>query len=339
MESLLKKYADKTTVPFVKNPLLDELIATLKKKLLPVQREIEATLVSPQWPVLGILGNSRCGSTFFQQWLASLGCFSYPTNLLARFAYAPAIGAMVQNMLFDPKYDFHGDFSDIQSVRGFNSDLGKSKGAMAANEFYHFFRNYLPSFDIQYLDEYELSKSNVTGLKAGLASIESQFKKPFIIKAKMLQYNLGFFDSLMPFWVYVHIRRDPFFTMQSLLLGRERYYNDRTLWWAAKPKEYEWLKDMDVFSQIAGQVYFTNKAIRLGLENVPVERKLVIDYERFCERPKDFYDQLVEKYAVLGYALPSQYSGKEIFSASQSVRLSKSDADALRHAYQELDGQ
>jgi hypothetical protein len=338
MESLLKKYADKTAVSFAKNPLLDELISTLKSHLQPIQRKIEAQLVAPQWPVLGILGNSRCGSTVFLQWLSSLGCFSYPTNVLARFAYAPAIGAMVQNMLFDPKYDYHGNFSDIQSVQNYTSDLGRSRGALVANEFYHFFRNYLPSYDIQYLDDKELSQSNVKGLISGLASIEAELNMPFIVKAKMLQYNLDYFDPKMPFWVYVHIRRDPFFTMQSLLQGRERYYGDRILWWAAKPKEYEWLKDTDVYSQIAGQVYFTNKAILLGLENVSEKRKLIIDYEQFCEKPKGVYDQLVEKYAALGCVLPTEYIGKQKFVASQSERLSQIDADALRSAYMKYDG-
>lgn len=339
MESLLKRYENKVTVSFKRNPRLDELISTLKTNLLPAQRKIEMTLAFPQWPVLGILGNSRCGSTLFLQWLASLGCFSYPTNLLARFAYAPAIGAMVQKMLFDPEYDFHGDFSDIQSVRNLKSDLGKSKGAMATNDFYHFFRNYLLSYDIQYLDDNDLNQSDVKGLAAGLAAIEQQFNKPFIVKAKMMQYNLNFFDPRMPFFVYVYIRRDAFFTMQSLLLGRERYYNDRSLWWGAKPKEYEWLKDMDVYSQIAGQVYFTNKAIRSGLEGVPIGRKLTVDYEQFCESPRKVYGQLVEKYATLGCELPMQYSGMEKFSASQSERISKGDADALRRAYQEFEGQ
>ena len=72
-------------------------------------------------------------------------------------------------MLFDPDYDFHGDFYDIQSGVNFNSDLGKSKGTLATNEFQHFFRNYMSNFDPKYLEEEELKKTRAQNPLAPIA--------------------------------------------------------------------------------------------------------------------------------------------------------------------------
>ena len=48
-----------------------------------------------------IIGPPRCGTTLAMQWFASLGCFAYPSNLVARFFGNPAIGFQIQQVLHD----------------------------------------------------------------------------------------------------------------------------------------------------------------------------------------------------------------------------------------------
>ncbi|MDA3925087.1 MAG: hypothetical protein PF904_10360 [Kiritimatiellae bacterium] len=332
--SLLNDVISDRTEKFQDNIRLNMLLSELSGLLKPVQRMVKFN--NSSLPVGFIVGNPRSGTTLFLQWLAAMPCFSYPTNFLTRFAYSPYVGALIQNMLFDPDYDYHGDFSDIQSGVNFVSDLGKSKGALATSEFQHFFRNYMPNFDIEYLTDKALSKVDCDGIAAGLASLEMVFAKPFVTKASLLQFNIPYFSERIPLLFWFHVQRKPIFVMQSILKARENYYGNRTCWLSAKPMEYKWLKDLDVYHQIAGQVYYSEKAIKEGMRKVSDKRKLCVDYVSFCKEPERYYKLIVEKYAMMGCELPLEYSGETKFKSANLYSSCDKDIDGLQRAYDDF---
>lgn len=329
--------ASQRTEHFKHNAGLNHLLDELRTLLAPVQGAIQAGY--PSFPVGTIVGIPRSGTTLFLQWLSSLGCFSYPSNVLTRFAYAPYIGALVQQMLFDPDLDYHGDFSDLRSGINHSSELGKSKGALACNEFQHFFRTFMPNFDLEWLDESALKQTDSQGISNGLASIEKAFGKPFMTKGSLLQLNIRHFADRIPSLFWLHISREPLFVMQSILRARENYYGNRNTWWSSKPKEYDQLKEMDIYHQIAGQVYFTDKSIKEGLESIPDSKSLTIKYEDFCAEPEMYYDRIYKKYSELGCELPKEYRGAASFKVSNKISLPSSDIDALQEAYNEFNSQ
>jgi len=321
------------TKEFKNNELLDELLNELKELLAPIQKNIEEYTIKPQWPLGFIIGNPRSGTTLFLQWAASLGIFSYPTNFLTRFAYAPYIGACIQKLIFDKEYDFQGEFGDIHSELNFISNLGKSKGALATNEFQHFFRNYIDSFYPRFLKDNELNEKILKSIRKGLATIEYAYKKPFITKGIMLQYNIDTAYKEIPELFFFYINRNPLFIMQSIYLARKKYYDDPNAWWSVKPKEYPQLKKMDVYHQVAGQVFFTETAINIGLENVPVERKMYIDYEEFCDKPEKYFNIIKEKYSSLNYSIPFGYSATQTFKNQNKLKLSAGEIKSFTDAY------
>ena len=335
MKSIFLENEASKSDQFRSNEKLNALLSELKVLLFPVQMTIDCPS-QPQWPVGCIIGNPRSGSTLLLQFMASTGVFSYPTNVLTRFSYAPYIGALIQKMLFDSEYDFHGDFADIQSQINFESDLGKSKGALATNEFQHFFRNYMPNFDVEWLNDDALKEVDYKALAKGLSSIEKAFNQPFVTKANILQYNLDFFARRISSLFYVYLKRVPIFMMQSILNSREKYYGTRNTWLSVKPKEYEQLKDMDLYHQIAGQVYFTEMAIEDGLQYVSDKNQLEIEYESLCEDPKAVYKRIVEKYAVLGCDLNPEYNGPKSFVYDNKICLPQEELDSLQSAYNDF---
>jgi hypothetical protein len=326
----------KLTAKFKSNKLLDSLLSELKELLNPVQVVVEKKFDKPNYPVGLIVGNPRSGGTLFLQWLASLNVFSYPTNLLTRFAYSPYIGALIQKMLFDSKYDFHGDFSDIQSGINYNSNLGKSKGALATNEFQHFFRNHINHFDSKFIDRKELENISFESIRKGLASIEYAFAKPFITKGLMLQYNIKDVFRNIPELFFFYIKRNPLFVMQSLLLAREKMYDDRNVWCSVKPKEYKYLLEMDLYYQIAGQVFFTDYSIENELENIPIERKILVTYEDFCVNPVKYFNIIKEKYRSLGYLIICEYNGEKSFENLNKIKLPYNELKKFERAYEDF---
>lgn len=334
-ESHFLKHEQDRAEDFRPNPRLVELIDRLRAILEPVQQAQAARFTAPRYPVVTIVGSPRSGTTLTTQILAATGAFAYPTNFLSRLAYAPQIGAMIQQMLFNPDYDFRDEFADVRSSTGFSSTLGKTGGAMAISEFFHFWRRFFPNHDPGHIPDSLLSAVEVDRMRAELAAIESVFDKPFVSKGMMMQYNLDFFAKTFPELFVLHIRRRPRFLLQSVMTSRRRYYGTDDIWWSVKPREFEWLSQRDPVVQVAGQVYFTVRAIDRGLEQMPAERQLVIEYERLCDAPRAFYEQLRQKMAHLGCSL-DDYRLEESFTCADKARMPQDELDRLEAAYEEI---
>lgn len=331
-ESLILKYEHAREEAFRPNAKLSDLINRLMPLLTPVQLQQNAAYEAPRFPVAVVIGSPRSGNTLTTQILAATGDFAFPTNFLSRFAYAPLIGAMIQEMLFNPAYDFRGELADIQSSSGFHSSIGKTSGALGVSEFFHFWRKFFPNHDPGYLSDEELAQVDIARMRSELASIESVFNKPFMSKGKMLQSNARYFAEHVPELIFIYISREPTYLLQSVYLARKQYYGDMNVWWSVKPKEYEWLANEDFIHQVAGQVFFTERAIEEQLAHVASDRQLVYRYEALCADPRRFYEQLSSLYEQHGYRL-NPYQLETSFTSNNVHKLPSEEINKLERAY------
>lgn len=335
-KSLTLKDINKRTAEFQRNKNLEMLLKELSSYLSPIEFEIEKEFVSPSLPPLFLVGNPRSGTTIFMQFLSLTGQFAVPTNFLSRFYYAPYLGAKIQQLITDSRFDYKGELTSLTESLDFSSNLGNTSGPLAPHEFNHFWRRFLPNYDLEFLNEKKCCHVDQDGLRKGIAAIENVFEKPFAAKALILQYNLDLLSKMFNKCLILYFRRNPLFIMQSILKAREAHYGNRKIWWSVKPKEYVLLKDMDVYHQIAGQVYFTDMQIEKGLLHVSNNHQLTIEYEYFCENPKAVYEKIIEKYSGLGCELDSEYYGPKSFACSNKIRLPKEDIELLQSAFEDF---
>lgn len=335
-KSLFLRDNDKRTAAFQRNINLEILLKELSQYLGPLELEIEKRFVAPSMPPLFLVGNPRSGTTVLIQFLSLTRQFAIPTNLLSRFYYAPYLGAKIQQLMTDRRFDYKGELTDFTGFFDLSSSLGSTSGALAPHEFIHFWRRFLPNYDLEFLKEKQLCYVNKDGLRKGIAAIEYVFEKPFAAKALILQYNLDLLLSIFTKCLILYVMRKPLFIMQSILKAREAHYGNREIWWSVKPKEYELLKDMDVYHQIAGQVYFTELAIEKGLRTIPAANQLMVQYEDFCKEPAMVYEQIRTKYSTLGFELKPEYTGPVSFTSSNKIRIPEVDILGLKAAYDDF---
>jgi hypothetical protein len=331
--SLLLQNIAERQANFKPNAELDSLIAQLRNLIEPVQAACNGNFEKPSKPVLGIVGAPRVGTTIASQLLAATGAFTYPTNFLSRFAYAPMIGAIIQRMLFEPKFDLHEELHDIQTKPSSSSFLGKTVGALDVNEFYHFWRRFFPVYEPGFLTKQQLQGVQVEKLRAEIASVEDVFEKPFMSKAKMIQHNIDFFAKRLPEVVFIYIKRQPRYAMQSILMSRRRYYGNDTLWWSVKPRHYNELVTMNPFQQIAGQVYCTDCDIESALSSLDDHRKLEVTYESICEDTAGFLSQVRECVKEHGVELKCTDPPFSITCANE-IKISVDEVNQMEKAYQ-----
>lgn len=299
---------------FSRNNRLEELLNRLNDSL--KSAEIEALGVHASrhadYPVIFLMGPHRSGTTLFMQWLANTGIAAYPSNLLSRFYGAPVIGAQIQLLLTDPRYNFRNEILDFNTEVSFESENGKTQGALAPNEFWYFWRRFLPFKELDWLSDEELFRVvDADMLVSELTSLTHVFEKAFAIKSMILNYNIPFLDAIFEKAVFIQIKRDPVANVASILEARKRQLGSEKEWYSFKIPEYSKLKDLDPVTQSAGQLHYINTAVTKGMATVSESRKLVVHYEEFCQNPKNVFANLLSK-LDLAEAAPA-YNGPEQF--------------------------
>ncbi len=125
-----------------RNHGLETLLGDLNTDLAHIGDATLSAYSAPARPTVFLVGCARSGTTLALQWLSSLGHFSWPTNLISRFHTAPWVGERVQQMLTNPDYDFRGELTLDTPVNPapYTSRLGKTRGLLAPNEFWYWWR-------------------------------------------------------------------------------------------------------------------------------------------------------------------------------------------------------
>jgi hypothetical protein len=122
--------------------------------------------------------------------------------------------------------------------------------------------------------------------------------------------------------------------MQSIYEARKTFYNTLDIWWSVKPKEFSELQHLDVYQQIAGQIFYTEQALADGLSQIPDKSRLIVEYEEICQNPDDFYIKLKDKYEENQYELPSNVKLPNAFSPSNKIRIPDAEIQKLAAAYE-----
>lgn len=314
--------ADGRTPSFLRNMGLEALLKDINSSLWVAEQNTLKSHREAEYPLILVMGPHRSGTTLFMQWLANTRLLAYPTNLLSRFYQAPIIGAKIQLLLTDPQFNFRNELSEFAQQADYKSENGKTKGALAPNEFWYFWRRFLaePGRDV-WTDEELRQTMDIATMKAELAGIMDVFQKPFAAKSMLFNYNIPFLDSIFDKALFVHIKRDMVTNVASVLEARKRQLGDEAAWYSFKIPEYEELKNFDPITQAAGQVHYINKAVVSGLSNVEESKKLTVQYEDFCQNPRCIFDELMEKLNMFG----EPYIGAKHFKITRSDDLSYFD--------------
>jgi len=319
---------------FQRNPKLEELLTELRTILEPAEQAFLVGKLELKYPVMLVIGAPRSGTTILMQWLASTGLIAYPSNLLSRFFASPYVGARIQQLLTDPNFRFGNELAFAGGTDAeFASTLGKTEGLLAPNEFWYFWRRFIPNEQPEQLSPEEEASIDVDGFRRGIAAIQLAFDKPFATKGIILQYNLSKLQEILPRCLFLHTKRDGVFNAQSLVEARRTYYGDIEAWYSARPPGYEELLERDPYVQVAGQIHLTNESIRQQFDDCDDANKLTVAYEEFCANPTRVFSQIVEKLAGLDYQLENQYRGPSHFEAKNTPRVSDEEFERIKAAW------
>jgi hypothetical protein len=243
----------------------------------------------------------------------------------------------VQQILTDPNFDYQGELFNLsREFNTYESNLGKTKGALAPHGFHSFWRRFFDYSEIQFLSDKELEHFNKELFLSELSAMESFLDKPLAMKALFLSLNIDFLYKIIPNTIFIHIRRDYIYNAQSLLGARKNYFGTFDSWYSYKPPEFEILKPLDPYSQVAGQVYYLNKRIKNQLQKMKKNSWIQIDYSSFCSSPKNLFQNIAEKLRSQNYITKIEYNGPEKFVESNNLWLNAKEVKNIQRAYKQF---
>jgi len=301
------------TKKFAKNTNLEGLLLDLANDFAPSSSEIQSKYLNKSLskPLIIIMAPMRSGTTLFMQWLASLRCFSYPTNLLSRFYYSPVLGSKIQELLTSETYSFRDELDDFIFNDQFVSQNGKTRSALSPNEFWYFWDRFIPHRNVDdFVTDWEIENTDI--LRAELAGMMDVFQKPFALKGMKYCMHMEKLTRAFPEAIFVRLRRDTYDCAVSTLKARELQKGSQDSWYSIKVPDYECLLSKTVEEQVITQIETINSKLDSVFGALPQSRKLEIYYEDFCESPREIYNLLSMKLKCMGESIPD-YEGIEEF--------------------------
>jgi hypothetical protein len=266
----------------IRRRLPADLALYLKNRVLePLDLVLRRRYSSGNVPIVFIVGAPRSGTTVLYQLMADYLDVGFINNRMARYFAAPVVGAML-----------HGRTGGGHNL-ALQSEHGRTSGGHSPHEFSWFWHYYGDFYLYDDLTDDELARIDWRPVKWALEGLAGYFNRPLVVKnINSVAYQIAWLKSLLPAAKFIWIQRDDRYTVQSILRVREDQYGDRSAWWSVRPRDAGEWRDRPAVEQVAHQVSDICGAIAEGLESLPAQDQLKLDYEQLMQRPAETLERV-----------------------------------------------
>jgi len=238
--------------------------------------------------IIFITGAPRTGSTFLYQILTNQLDVVYLSNLSNLFYHSLCTGILL-----------HDKFFGSWPHDSYTSDNGRTRRLIEVNESGKFWYQWYPKSD-QIIQEEDLSQEQKEQLQSILWAICNRFKKPLVFKNQHIAHRIGSLAGIFPGSIFIHIKRNPYSTAESIIRHRKRFGGSKDAWYSVKPPQYEEIKNLDYREQVVRQIYGVDQMIEKQLSGLPEYGKLTVDYEQLEENWTDIVEKVYDMLTRFG---------------------------------------
>jgi hypothetical protein len=283
---------------------------------------LEALMVGEVAPGAGplfIIGAPRSGTTLAYQVIAQqlrVGYFTSGANYLYR---APSLLTRILKPLLG------------RPAPVFESDLGSAPGLLAPAENGNFWFRWFPRDGDagHYLDPGKVRRDDYEDMRFAVGSLERILARPLVFKSVYLSMTAGALARIFEHARFLFVRRDRFFTCQSLLLARQSRRCPAE-WWSVRIPGYRELLHRPVWEQVVEQVCRTEAIVHADLSRFAPDRHRVVQYEELCLRPAAVVSGLARWLVSAGYQEYADVRIPPAFEYSNRTRLADDQARLIR---------
>ena len=284
------------------------------------RRTVERTEIAQDLPTLFIIGPPRSGSTLLSQLLVShFTNVAYISNIVSLFFGSP-VWVTRRLRRFIPRYE--GDHH--------SSSFGYVSGLWAPSEagplFTNWFGHSISSVDIPPEQREQVRRS--------VKLIGEAMGGPLLIKSMKLSLKITDIAEMIPDSIFIYIKRDAAYSVQSILQTRQKINGNYDDWWSYPVEGVEELVKMDPFDQVANQLRIINDCIESAATKIADERFLRIEYEALCENPHQVLDEVAARLKARGVELKQRDQALPELKRQSKITLSDDEWGKVQAALQ-----
>jgi Sulfotransferase family len=233
---------------------------------------------------LFLISLPRSGSTLLYQLLLQRFRLAYFSNLMAAFADSPVTVARLTRWL--------GGQRPPNDLR---SHFGTTRGWRGPNQGWRIWNRWL-SRTQDFIEPASLDPRAVGEMRATLHGLQVAQGAPFVSRWQLHAPRLRALAAAFPEALFVHLRRAPEMTAQSILAGRRRFLRDETAWLSPRPRNYERIRALEPLEQVCAQVVGLERDLREDQVLIGTDRFMFASYEALCLAPQAMLDGIAEWY-------------------------------------------
>jgi hypothetical protein len=174
-------------------------------------------------------------------------------------------------------------------------------------------------------------------MRATIAALQQGKGAPLVNKWQRHGPRLRALATALPEALFVHLRRAPELTAQSILAGRRRFLGDETAWLSARPRDYERLRRLEPLEQVCGQVVALERDLREDQRLVGTERFMFVSYEALCLAPQSVLDGIADWYRErTGTSLTVRQDLDLVLDAQSRLLVEREEFERIRSTLERL---
>lgn len=257
-------------------------------------------------PPTFIVGPPRSGTTAVYLLLANSLRMSFIPQFARQHPNAPVIAATFARAKFGYTPTFRNDHGHV---------LG---GPGAPSDGWEVFHRWFPRYD---LSEAVRTK-RLHELRTIVRCLENIYGGPFVNKNNNHGPRVSYLAELFPDALFIHVERDLYANVRSLLEARRANEVAANEWWSTVPPNL-WREPFSrELERCVATVWDTNRDLREQLGQLEETRSIHLPYERTMQRPVQLLDQLGAWYRSRGVDLRRRpgWSARLAASVSASTR-------------------
>lgn len=221
-----------------------------------------------------IIGAPRTGSTIFYQALTNYYQVSYINNLASFFYEHLPFGMWLSQKIFNyqPHHNFEAKHGDTLQY-----------GLNAPSECGAFWYRWFPQNTHHFVEADDIEVESIVAMRDEIYSIMANANQSMVFKNLNAGQRLRVLSQAFPEAKIIVIRRDPRFTINSILKARKKVGMDEHEIWSVKPKNHKDLEQYNEGEMCAGQVFYLEKQIEEDIRLFKKENFYTVHYQDFSE--------------------------------------------------------
>ena len=272
-----------------------------------------------------IVGLPRSGTTLLYQLLLNYFDWSYFTRWTEYFYLTPVTAYRIQGLMFpEPRhFSYLSDYGEFKNVNLLSRTWSPVEGHAIWRRWFGQYPNgvFRDDISVNAIDE-------IQTMIAGFMEIAG---KPFLNKNGVHCLRLFALAQIFPKTMFIVLKRQSLYVAQSLYIARTRAgrKESQDKWWGTKPKEYQYLKQLDPLRQAVGQTKAIEAAIAKQLSsNI---RHIAINYQDVCEQPAKVINDIYESCMTHGIELRKKnYVEPKPFPLQNERKVSEREFDEIK---------